>query len=161
AAALDELVAKPALARPRLGDHAYDLRVPRNRLLESSLQSGHLALAPDELGEAARAGHVETGPYAAHALELEDVHWIARSPDPSFAKISERKVARNQLRGVFREIDRVGCRDLLHARGKADRMALRRVVHPEVVADLSDDDLAGIEAHSDGEVEAALEAKLV
>ncbi len=55
AAALGELVAEAALARSRLGDHADDLRVPRDRPLERRLESGHLALAADELREAARA----------------------------------------------------------------------------------------------------------
>ncbi len=71
AAALGELVAEPALAGPGFGDHADDLRVPRDRLLERRLQSGHLALAADELGEAARVGNVEPRPQSAHTLELD------------------------------------------------------------------------------------------
>src|SRR6266542_3806315 len=60
-AALGELVAKAALAGPRFGHHADDLRIPRNRLVERCLKSGHLAVTPDELGEATRAGYVEAG----------------------------------------------------------------------------------------------------
>src|SRR5262249_16865549 len=57
AAALSELIAKPTLPGPRLGNYPDDLRVPRDRLLERRLQSRHLALASNELSETARAGH--------------------------------------------------------------------------------------------------------
>jgi hypothetical protein len=40
-------------------------------------------------------------------------------------------------------------------------MALRRVVHAEVIADLADDDFPGVESHPDGEVEGVFETHLV
>jgi hypothetical protein len=83
AASLGNLVTKAALPCPRFGHNTDDLCVPGNRLLESNLQSRHLALAPDELGETTRAGPVETSPYSTHTFELEDVQWVAQSLDAS------------------------------------------------------------------------------
>jgi hypothetical protein len=62
---------------------------------------------------------------------------------------------------VLGKIGRIRSRDLLYPCRKPDCVTLRSVVHPQIVADLPDHDLAGIEAHSDGEIQAALEAKLV
>jgi hypothetical protein len=58
-AALGEFVAEPTLAGSRVGDDAENLRVPRGCLLERRLESRHLALTSDELGETARVGDVE------------------------------------------------------------------------------------------------------
>jgi hypothetical protein len=70
---LDELEAEAALTHARIGDNADDLPVPCDRLLERRLENRHLALAADELGEAARMGDIEAGPHPPHTLELEDV----------------------------------------------------------------------------------------
>ena len=161
ATALGELVAEPALSRSRFGDHADDLRVPRNRLLERGVQSRHLALASDELGEAACAGDVEAAVHAAHALELEDVQRIVHSFDPSFTKVAELKVTRDQLRSVLGEIGRVGGRDLLHPRRQVGRMSKRRVVHPQIVANLPDHDLSRVEAHAYREADPFADTQLV
>ena len=53
------------------------------------------------------------------------------------------------------QIGPAGLGELLHSRRQADRVPLRRVVHPQVVADLPDHDLAGVEAHAHREVESA------
>ena len=52
-----------------------------------------------------------------------------------------------------RQIDRVRRGQLLHARRETHRVALRGVVHAQVVADLADDDLAGVETHAHREAE--------
>src|SRR5262249_49176750 len=128
-AALHKLVAKAALAGSRIGDDADDLCMPRDRLLEGSLERGHLALAANELGEAARSRHLKASTHPSHTLALEDVQRIVQSFDASFTQVAELKVTRNELRRVLREIGRIGRRDLLHARREPDGMALRRVIH--------------------------------
>jgi hypothetical protein len=130
AAALHELVAKAALPRARLGDHADDLRVPRDRLLERRLESGHLLLPADKLREAARTGHVDARPHSAQTLELEDVQWIGQPFDAGLPQVSKLKVAGDELRRVPGEehLSRIG--HLLHPRGETDSVALRHVVHP-------------------------------
>ena len=58
------------------------------------------------------------------------------------------------------EIDLAGLGELLHPLRQAHRRAEGRVVHVEVVADRADDDLAGVEAHADGEAESLGQAQL-
>ena len=161
ATALGELVAEAALAGSCIGDHADDLRVPRDRLLERRLERGHLALAADELGEAARVGDVEAGPHPPDALELEDVQQVVQPLDAGFAQIAELEVAGHELGRVPGEERLPGIGHLLHALREPDRVAERRVVHAEIVADLPDHDLARVEAHADREPEAVREAHLV
>ena len=50
---------------------------------------------------------------------------------------------------------------LLHARRQAHRVALRRVVHAQIVADLAHDDLSGIEAHANRKVQSARQPQLI
>src|SRR5438093_7966673 len=97
AATLHELVAKAALARSRLGDHADDLRVARDCPLERRLQSRHLATPANELREAARVRDVEPGSHPPHTLELEDVQQVAQPLDARLTQVSELEVARNEL----------------------------------------------------------------
>jgi len=50
---------------------------------------------------------------------------------------------------------------LLHARRQAHRVALRRVVHAQIVADLAHDDLSGIEAHANRKIQSARQPQLI
>src|SRR5262249_34743453 len=134
AAALGELVAEPTLAGSRLGDDAHDLCIPRNRLLERRLQSGHLTLTSNELGEAACSRHLKASTHPSHTLELEDVQRIVKPFDTSFTQVPELKVTGDELRSVLGEIGRIGGRDLLHPRRQIGRVPEGRVIHPEIVA---------------------------
>ena len=49
-------------------------------------------------------------------------------------------------RGVLRETGAIGSSSLLYALGEPHRLALRGIVHAQVVADLSDDDLSRVES---------------
>jgi hypothetical protein len=44
---------------------------------------------------------------------------------------------------------------------RTTKSAVHRVVHPQIVADLPDNDLAGVEADADGEPKAVLEPDLI
>ena len=94
---------------------------------------------------------LEAGAHPTHTLELEDVQWVAQPLDPSFTQISELEVTRNELGRVPSDKRLASIGHLLHPRGETDRVALRRVVHPQIAADLPDHDLAGVEAHPDGD----------
>jgi hypothetical protein len=161
AAALHELVAKAALPRSRLGDHADDLCVPRNRSLERRLESRHLALAADELGEASCVGHLQARPHPAHALELEDTDRLRQTPHLVPPEIAQSEEPLAYLGGPFRQVDSPRLGDLLHPRRQVGRMPQRRVVHPEVVTDLPDHDFSRVEAHSYREADALPDAQLV
>ena len=52
-------------------------------------------------------------------------------------------------------------RQLLHALRQAHGVALRRVVHTQIVTDPPDDHLARVEAQPEGEVDARIDARLV
>ncbi len=97
AAALHELVAKAALADPWLGDYADDLRVPGDRLLERRPQSGHLALATQELGEPARPRHLEPRPKTAEPLELVDAKGLLHPLDGELSEVVQRKLPSTSL----------------------------------------------------------------
>jgi hypothetical protein len=66
-----------------------------------------------------------------------------------------------QLRSVFCQQGLTRLVKLLHRRREPHGVALRRVVHPEIVADLSDHDLSRVEAHTNGETKPPLDAHLI
>jgi hypothetical protein len=61
---------------------------------------------------------------------------------------------------MLRKVDAIRRRDLLDARREADGTSLGGVIHAQIVADLSDHDLAGVEPHAHGEAQAAGAAEL-
>src|SRR6185295_13044563 len=69
-AALDELVAQAALTDARLADDGDELGLAGERPLESRLQRGHFRAAPDEAGETARAGRLESRPQSPDTGQL-------------------------------------------------------------------------------------------
>jgi len=77
------------------------------------------------------------------------------------AEIAQGEVALHPIDGVGREQRLARLRERLHALGETDRLALGGVVHAQVVADASDDDLARVESHAHGEVEPVLDAQRV
>jgi hypothetical protein len=101
-------------------------------------------------------GDVQAGAHPPHTLELENVQQVAQPLDPSFTQISELDVAGNELGRVPGQERLPGIRHLLHPRRETDCVSLRRVVHPQIVADPPDDDFPRVEAHPDGEPETVL-----
>src|SRR5439155_15937541 len=154
-AALREVVAEPTLADARLGDHANHPPITGERALERRLKRRHLVVAPDEAREAPRAGDVEARAQRARAFELVDGQCGAAALEREPAEIAELEVPRYEGGRVLREVDAAGIGELLHALGESHRVAERRVVHAEIVADPPHDDLSRVEPHADGEAEAA------
>ena len=66
------------------------------------------------------------------------------------------EVAAHQAHRGFADPRAAGRRHLLQARREVHRLALGRVVHAQVVADLADDDRPGVDPDAHGEVDAAL-----
>jgi hypothetical protein len=156
AAALHELEAEPALAGARLRNQPDDLAVARARLRQRVFQGAELPIAPHESGEAARARHVEARAAGAGPQELEHLNRLARSFHLEGAEVVELEVALEQRRAGAGHVDRVGRCERLHALREPDRVALCRVVHAQVVADLADHDIARVEAHARRERDAVL-----
>ncbi len=161
AATFGEFVAEAALAGSRLGDDANDLRVPRDRLPECGLQNGHLAQTSDELREAARTGHLETTAHPPHTLELEHTDRLRQATHLVPPQIAQNEEPLAHLRRRLRDVDPPRLCDLLHPRRQVGRVSERRVVHPEVVADLADHDLSRVEAHPYREADPLADAQLV
>src|SRR5439155_9713543 len=110
---------------------------------------------------AARAGDVEAGPQPARTLQLVEPQRLARALHARRPEVAQGEEPRDQLRGVLGQEGPAGLGQLLHPLREPHRVALRRVVHAEVVADLADHHLARVEAHADGEADAARGPQLV
>src|SRR5262249_48892192 len=115
---------------------------------------------PDEFGQAARLGYVEARMQATDSLQLVNVDRLLHTLDASFAEVTELEESVHQLGRRRRQADSIRRGDLLHARREPHGLSLRRVVHAQVVADLADDDLSGVDPHSDREVHAFRESEL-
>jgi hypothetical protein len=161
AAAFEELVAKSALAQPRLADDADDLRVPRAGVFQGGLEHLHFVAASDEVGKSAAAGDIQSRAHASEPLELIDMHRILHAFDFRRAQIDEGEVSLHLGRRVGREVDLARLGDLFHASREADGVSLRGILHAQVFADFADDDLAGVDAQSHRKIKAASEAQLV
>ena len=78
-----------------------------------------------------------------------------------FATVEEIEEARREAGGVLGQSDAAWWRQLLHPGGEPDDVPLRGVVHAQVVADPTHDDLAGVQAHPHGDLEPALAPDVV
>ena len=76
-------------------------------------------------------------------------------------QIAQAEVAGHEPRRVLRQVGRPRLGELLHPLRETDRVALRRVVHAEIVADPADDHLARVETHAHREVEPLAQPELV
>src|SRR5574341_2257004 len=154
--ALGELVTKAALSRARLRGDQDDCRLTRLRLAQSSLEQGELALAADEAREASGPGALETASDLAWTPQLEHAHGGAGALEALLPTVEEIEEARREAHGLLGHRDAAGWRQLLYPSGEPDDVSLRGVVHAQVVADATHDDLAGIQAHPYRELEPAL-----
>ncbi|MCX5738622.1 MAG: hypothetical protein NTZ61_09035, partial [Proteobacteria bacterium] len=161
AAALDEFEAEPALAGAGVGHDAHHLPVAGDRRFERSIEARHLALAADELREAARPRRIESRAQRADALQFVDAQRHGDALQIEVAEIAESEVALDQARGVRRHVAAVGRGQLLHALCESDRVSLRRVVHAQVIADLADHHLARVDPDARREAQALRAPKLV
>ena len=90
------------------------------------------------------------------ADETVDAHRLGDALHAELAEILELEVAARRAPPSPRQIAGIGRRERLHALRKADGVALRRVVHAQVVADRADHDLARVDAHAGREADAVL-----
>jgi hypothetical protein len=89
------------------------------------------------------------------------MHRPVHAFDLHLSEIGNLEVPLYLRRGMRREVDLARFGDLFHAGREADGVSLRSVVHAQVIADLADDHLTGVEAQACREVEAAAQAQLV
>src|SRR5262249_4137412 len=156
AGASHELVTEAALSRARLRSNQNDGRPSRLRLAQSFLEQNELPATADEGGEAARPGALEAAVDLAWTPQLEHAHGNARTLQTLFPTVVEVEEALREAHGLFGHRDAAGWRQLLHAGGEPHDVALRGVVHAQVVPDPAHDDLAGVQAHPHRELEPPL-----
>ncbi len=153
-AALGELVAEPALPDAGISRHPDDLARACEGAGERRLERLHLLVAADETREATRPGGFEAGADRSEPLELVDQYRLTDAFQLEPPEVAEPEEPRDEGRGVLGQVDPLGPGELLHALGEPDGVALRGVIHAEVVADPADHDLPGIQPHAHREAEA-------
>jgi hypothetical protein len=121
----------------------------------------HLPVASDEPNQSASRGHVQARTEGSHPSKLVDAQRLLHPPDLEVAEVGELEVPLDELRRLLGQVDGVGGRQVLHARCESDGVALRRVVHAQVVPDLPDDDLSGVDPHPHREAEPPLPLQLL
>ena len=156
-----EFEAETALADAGLGDDAHHLSVARLGAGERRFQGMQIRVPAHEARESARSRHLEAGAKRSNAHEHEDPHRRLHPFHGERSQILQLEEAGDQLRRVLGQVDLSGLRELLHPCGEPDRVALRGVVHAQVVSDRPDHHLAGVEPHPDREVETARQPELV
>jgi len=121
-------------------------------------------MAADELRQAAGARQVEARAQRADPEQLVDVDRPADALDAGLTEVAQLEVAVDEAGGVLGEIHAAGLADLLHAGRQTDDVPLRRVVHAQVVPDLSDgadDHLAGVATDAHREAQPALRPQVI
>src|SRR6266446_8795235 len=91
-------------------------------------------------------------------LKVLSADRLTHALDRRAAEILELEVPLDEPRRVLRETDVLRLGECLHALREADDVSLGRELHPQVVADLPDYDLARVEPDADGERHAVLGA---
>jgi hypothetical protein len=161
ATALGELVAETALAHARLRHHPDHCSVALLRPGQGRVQRRHLGVAADKRGKPPGCGHLQRCAQRPPAHQLPDGDRTAHTLDVEGTEVPELDVAAHQRRRVVGEVDLARFGQCLHPLGQADGIPDGGVLHPEVVGDRADDDLAGVEPDADGEGEPSLPGQFV
>jgi hypothetical protein len=147
-AARNKLETEAALTDSGSGHNADHLTAPAERALQGGLESLHLPLSADELGQAPRLRHFQARSEPARALELVDSSGRRKPLHGESAEVAKREITGDQPGRGLAHVDASRIGELLEPRGEAHGLPLRRVVHPQIVADLADHDLARMDADS-------------
>lgn len=131
------------LGRGEALDQSGDFVCPPHEPRQPALHRGAEARAPEP-----RAQRLP-GPHRCVPLDLD------------LAQIERLKECRHQPMGRVAQHDAGGSGDLLHPRGKIGGVPHRRVVHPKIVADASNDDRSRIDPDSHLEPRPALGLQLL
>jgi len=130
--------------------------VPGARRLPRLPQLLHLLAPPDKARQAAVGAHLDARAQRPDALQLVDAQGVVHAFHREQPQVAEPEQPLHQPRGVLAQVRLARIGQLLHALRQPDRVALRRVVHAQIVADLADHDRAGVETDAHGKLQAAL-----
>src|SRR5262249_13107424 len=158
---LGELVDEARLAHPRLAHDCRDLTMTLAGEPLGPAELLQLGIATDETREPASRCRLQTRPYRPLARDLEDLHGLAEPLHIDEAERLDLDEPLSETERVGAHEDRARHGELLHARGEMSRLAHRRVVHVQIVADGPDHDLSRIETDPDVDEGALLASNLV
>ncbi len=160
AAAGRELGANPALADAGLTHHADRLALARKGQLQSLLEVPEFPLASHEPRQAPQARDVEGAAGGPNPAQDVDPNRFGRPPDLPLAEVVKVEIARDEPCGLLGQAGAPGLGYRLHPLREPDGMTEGRVLEAEIVAHRPDDDLAGVEAEADRELDSVLAAEL-
>ncbi len=151
-----QLEGQARLAHARLAHDRNHLTASLPGLVDRAAELLDLGVATHKGREPARGGGLEPRAHGADPGELVDLDGAGQAlhgHGPERGHLHEALGERQGLRGQERRA-RIG--ELLHARGEVGSLADRGVVHVQVGADRTHDDLARIEAHANADPDAVL-----
>ena len=123
-------------------------------LLGGGAELKHLRVAAHEAAETASGAGLQPRPHGGHAHQLVDLDGLDEALHRDRPQRSDVDPALGQPQRLAGEADGAGDGQLLHPRCEMGGLADGRVVHAQVVADRADDDLAGVHADTDLDLEA-------
>ena len=138
---MDEFVHQARLAHPRFADDRRHLTTTLAGKLLRAVQLLQLEVAADEARQATPGGGLEPCSRGAGARHLVNRYRIGESLDRHRAEGLHGDVAFRLLHSVGRCKYRTGLRHLFHASRQVRCLAHDGVVHMQIVADGTDDDL--------------------
>ena len=150
---VDELVEQARLADPGLPQHRHDLAAAAPGLLERLAELIDLRVATDEAGEPPRHRGLQARAGRAGAHDLVDGHGLGQALDRRGPERFHLDEPLGPPQGGLGDEGGAGAGELLHPRRQMRRLADRRVVHVEVVADRAHHDVAGVEADPDLDID--------
>src|SRR4029453_2327799 len=149
-----ELPEQALLANPGLAHNRHELPMTPTRLLEGLAQVVELALTSDEPGETAGRRRLKARARRRLCRQLEHLDQPAHPLDWQQPDRYDLDESLGQTKRIAGQPRRSRSRELLHARGQVCGLADRGVVHPEITADGAHDNLSGVEAHTDLDLDA-------
>jgi hypothetical protein len=152
ARSLDELVDEATLSHASIGNDTDDLALTFARASECGPERSEIVRTAHEGREAPASSPIEGSAGSAEPQQPERPNPVS-ALDGELAEILELEVSLDQTRSGRRDIGLADFRELLHPLRQTDGVSLRRIVHAQVVADLSDHDLTRVDADpcSEGE----------
>ena len=140
-----ELVAEPRLSNTSLASYPGDLATAVANLGERPVEVIQLSLTAQKRRAPSRDRRMP--PVSVRVpFHREHVDEVLHALHCRWLKRRRVDLPLDQLGSTGRRENGAGCGDLLHPRGEMRGLADRRVVHVQIVADRSDDDLTGVEA---------------
>ena len=151
-----KLIGEPRLTGSRVTDDGDDTALAGLHALPGVVENRQLPRPPDERGEPTLHREVEARAAAALAGDEEDAQGAVVSLHGALAFVAHAEQPRHEPVRRLAHEDAARRRRRLQSSGEIHGLALRRVVHPEVVADLAYDHRTRVESDAHRELEAAL-----